>query len=172
MWSSDHFGWPITARPFGATGTRQFIEVAEVLSQMVRRACLFRPAEDKRATTATTTTTITTTTTTPNVSLANRRVKSEEGETHEALKEPVVQAVVSYSNLVSLIINLMEKSVSLISNFLNDHKLTQLLHSSKMKRLNAREAISQNAFFVKNIFRFQIKIKLKYCYDCTNIVIE
>ena len=119
MWSSDHFGWPITARPFGATGTRQFIEVAEVLSQMVRRACLFRPAEDKRATTATTTTTITTTTTTTtNVSLANRRVKSEEGETHEALKEPVVQAVVSYSNLVSLIINLVEKSVSLISNFL------------------------------------------------------
>ena len=170
MWSSDHFGWPITARPFGATGTRQFIEVAEVLSQMVRRACLFRPAEDKRAT-ATTITTTTTTTTTANLSLANRRVKSAEGE-DEGLKEPVVQAVVSYSNLVSLIINLVEKSVSLISNFLNDHKLTQLLHSSKMKRLNAREAISQNAFFVKNIFRFQIKIKLKYCYDCTNIVIE
>ena len=92
MWSSDHFGWPITARPFGATGTRQFIEVAEVLSQMVRRACLFRPAENKRATTASTTTTTTTTTT--NVSLSNRRVKSEEGEKDEVLKEPV-QAVAS-----------------------------------------------------------------------------
>ena len=106
MWSSDHFGWPITARPFGATGTRQFIEVAEVLSQMVRRACLFRPAENKMATTASTTTTTTTTTT--NVSLSNRRVKSEEGEKDEVLKEPV-QAVASYSDLVSLISNLVDK---------------------------------------------------------------
>ena len=108
MWSSDHFGWPITARPFGATGTRQFIEVAEVLSQMVRRACLFRPAEDKRASTASTTiTTITTTTT--NASLANRRVKNTEGEKDEVLKEPVAQTGASYSDLVSLISNLMEK---------------------------------------------------------------
>ena len=106
MWSSDHFGWPITARPFGATGTRQFIEVAEVLSQMVRRACLFRPAENKRATT-TTASTATTPTTTTNVS-SNRRVKSEEGEKDEVLKEPV-QAVASYSDLVSLISNLVEK---------------------------------------------------------------
>ena len=108
MWSSDHFGWPITARPFGATGTRQFIEVAEVLSQMVRRACLFRPAEDKRASTASTTiTTITTTTT--NASLANRRVKNTEGEKDEVLKEPVALTGASYSDLVSLISNLMEK---------------------------------------------------------------
>ena len=106
MWSSDHFGWPITARPFGATGTRQFIEVSEVLSQMVRRACLFRPAEDKRASTASTTiTTITTT----NASLANRRVKNPEGEKDEVLKEPVALTGASYSDLVSLISNLMEK---------------------------------------------------------------
>ena len=99
MWSSDHFGWPIKARPFGATGTRQFIEVAEVLSQMVRRACLFRPAEDKRTTTASTTTTTITTTTTLKPSLVNRRVQSAEGEKDEILKEPVAQA--SYSDLVS-----------------------------------------------------------------------
>ena len=116
MWSSDHFGWPITARPFGATGTRQFIEVAEVLSQMVRRACLYRPAEDKRTSTAsttitttTTTTTITSTTTTTNASLANRRVKNTEGEKDEVLKEPVALTGASYSDLVSLISNLMEK---------------------------------------------------------------
>ena len=109
MWSSDHFGWPITARPFGATGTRQFIEVAEVLSQMVRRACLYRPAEDKRTSTASTTTTITSTTTTTNASLANRRVKNTEGEKDEVLKEPVAQTGASYSDLVSLISNLMEK---------------------------------------------------------------
>ena len=112
MWSSDHFGWPITARPFGATGTRQFIEVAEVLSQMVRRACLYRPAEDKRTSTASTTittTTITSTTTTTNASLANRRVKNTEGEKDEVLKEPVALTGASYSDLVSLISNLMEK---------------------------------------------------------------
>ena len=114
MWSSDPFGWPITARPFAATGTRQFIEVSEVLNQMVRRACLFRPAEDKRATTAFTTTT--TTTTTANISLANRRVKIAEDEKDEILKEPVAQA--SYSDLVSLIIKLAKNLVSLISNFL------------------------------------------------------
>ena len=108
MWSSDHFGWPITARPFGATGTRQFIEVAEVLSQMVRRACLYRPAEDKRTSTASTTITTTTTTTT-NASLANRRVKNTEGEKDEVLKEPVALTGASYSDLVSLISNLMEK---------------------------------------------------------------
>ena len=109
MWSSDHFGWPITARPFGATGTRQFIEVAEVLSQMVRRACLYRPAEDKRTSTASTTITTTTTTTTISTSTANRRVKNTEGEKDEVLKEPVAQTGASYSDLVSLISNLMEK---------------------------------------------------------------
>ena len=129
MWSSDHFGWPITARPFAATSTRQFIEVSEVMNQMVRRACLFRPAEDKRVTTASTTTT-----TTANFSLANRRVKIAEDEKAEVLKEPVAQA--SYSDLVSLISNFWKDHldlVSLISNFWNDHKITQQLHSSKMK---------------------------------------
>ena len=111
MWSSDHFGWPITARPFAATSTRQFIEVSEVMNQMVRRACLFRPAEDKRVTTASTTTT-----TTANFSFANRRVKIAEDEKDEILKEPVAQA--SYSDLVSLIIKLAKNLVSLISNFL------------------------------------------------------
>ena len=119
MWSSDPFGWPITACPYASTSSMEFIEVSEVISQMVRRACLFRPAEDQRATTVSTTTT---TITTANLSLANRRIKSAEGEKDEVLKEPVVQAAVSYSDLVSL-----------ISNFWKDHKITQQLHSSKMK---------------------------------------
>ena len=72
---------------------------------MVRRACLFRPAEDKRVTTASTTTT-----TTANFSLANRRVKIAEDEKAEVLKEPVAQAAVSYSDLVSLISNFLERS--------------------------------------------------------------
>ena len=108
MWSSDHFGWPITARHFAATSTRQFVEVSEVMNQMVRRACLFRPAEVKKPTvrttaSTTTTTTTTTTATTPNGSFANSRAKSVEKEKDDVLKEPV-QAV-SYPDLVSLISN-------------------------------------------------------------------
>ena len=131
MLYNDHFGWPITARSYSSTGTRELIEVSEVVNQMVRRACLFRPAEDQRATASTTTTT--TTTTTP---LSNRRAQSAEDEKDEVLKEPVVQAAVSYSDLVSLISNFWKDHldlVSLISNFWNDHKITQQLHSSKMK---------------------------------------
>ena len=107
MWSSDHFGWPITARPFAATSTRQFVEVSEVMNQMVRRACLFRPAEVKKPTvrtTASTTTTTTTTATTPNGSFANSRAKSVEKD--DVLKEPVQAA----SDLVSLISNFLERS--------------------------------------------------------------
>jgi len=47
--------------------------------------------------------------------------------------------------------------------FWKDHKITQQVHSSKTKRLNARVAISQNAFFAKNILHFKLKIKLRYC---------
>ena len=135
MLYNDHFGWPITARSYSSTGTRELIEVSEVVNQMVRRACLFRPAEDQRATASTTTTT-TTTTTALNRSLSNRRAQSAEAEKDEVLKEPVVQAAVSYSDLVSLISNFWKDHldlVSLISNFWNDHKITQQLHSSKMK---------------------------------------
>ena len=104
MWSSDHFGWPITARPFAATSTRQFVEVSEVMNQMVRRACLFRPAEVKKPTVRTTASTTTTTTaTTPNGSFANSRAISVEKEKDDVLKEPVQAA----SDLVSLISNFL-----------------------------------------------------------------
>ena len=105
MWNTDHFGWPITARPFASTSTFERVEVSEVLSQIVQRACDFKPAEFKKSIFTTTTTT---TTTTANRSFANSRLKSEEGEKDEVLKEPV-QAVASYSDLVSLISNLVEK---------------------------------------------------------------
>ena len=117
MLYTDHFGWPITACPYASTSNMEFIEVSEVISQMVRRACLFRPAEDQRATTASTTTTIT-----ANLSLANRRFKSAEGEKDDVSKEPVVQAAASYS---------YPDFVSLISNFLKDHKITQLFTLAK-----------------------------------------
>ena len=79
---------------------------------MVRRACLFRPAEVKKptvrttASTTTTTTTTTTTATTPNGSFANSRAKSVEKEKDDVLKEPVQAA----SDLVSLISNFLERS--------------------------------------------------------------
>ena len=100
MWSSDHFGWPITARPFAATSTRQFVEVSEVMNQMVRRACDFSRAEVKNPMAASTTTTTTTTTTTPNLSFANGRPRSVVKEKDDVLKE-LVQAA-SYPDLVSL----------------------------------------------------------------------
>ena len=121
MLYTDHFGWPITACPYASTSNVEFIEVSEVISQMVRRACLFRPAEDQRATTVSTTTT---TITTANLSLANRRIKSVEGEKDDVSKEPVVQAAASYS---------YSDFVSLISNFLKDHKITQLFTLAKRK---------------------------------------
>ena len=109
MWNTDHFGWPITARPFAATSTRQFIDVSEVIGQIVQRACDFAPAEVKKPifTTAASTTTITTTTTTANRSFGKSRLKSAEGEKDDILKEPVQAAA---SDLVSLISNFFERS--------------------------------------------------------------
>ena len=109
---TDHFGWPITALPYASTSTstRDFLEVSEVINQIVRRACLFKPDEAKKlTTTAFTTTTTTTTTTTANLS-ANRRANKAEGEVDEALKEPLQTA--SYSDLVSLISNFLERSLN------------------------------------------------------------
>ena len=102
MWSSDHFGWPITARPFAATSTRLFVEVSEVMNQMVCRACDFNQVEVKNPMAASTTTTTTTTTTTPNLSFANGRPRSVK-EKDDVLKESVQAA--SYPDLVSLISN-------------------------------------------------------------------
>ena len=103
---TDPFGWPITARPYASTSTstRDFLEVSEVINQIVRRACLFKPDEVKKPTTTTTTTT----TTTANLTFANRRANKAEGETDEVLKEPLQAA--SYSDLVSLISNFFERS--------------------------------------------------------------
>ena len=105
--------------------------MSEVINQLVRRACLFNPDENKKPTTTASTTT---TTTTANLS-ANRRAKDAKEEKEDVFKEPVQAA--SYPDLVSLISNF----------FLKDHKITQL--SSKMKRLNARVAISQIEYPVK-----------------------
>ena len=97
---TDHFGWPITACPYASTSSMEFIEVSEVINQIVRRACLFNPDEVKKPTTTaftTTTTTTTTTATTPN---------GVEKEKDDVLKE-LVQAA---SDLVSLINNFLERS--------------------------------------------------------------
>ena len=99
---TDHFGWPITARPYASTSasSRDFLEVSEVINQLVWRACLFNPDENKKPTVTTTTASTTTTTTTANLS-ANRRAKDAKEEKDDVFKEPVSVQAASY--LVSLI---------------------------------------------------------------------
>ena len=104
---ADHFGFPINARPFSAIGTLEKIDIADVLNQMIRRACDFeKPKVKVSIPTAATTTTATTTTTT-----AYRKVKAEvkakdeiafEKEVDKALAQPVVVEA-AYPNLVSII---------------------------------------------------------------------
>ena len=113
MLYTDPFGWPITARPYASSSTssRDFLEVSEVINQIVRRACLFSPDEVKKPTTTastTTTTTTTTTITTANLSFANR--KANKAETDEVFKVPV-QAAASYSDLVSVMSNFFGKII-------------------------------------------------------------
>ena len=104
---TDHFGFPINARPFSAIGTLEKIDIADVLNQMIRRACDFeKPKVKVSIPTAATTTTATTTTTT-----AYRKVKADvkakdeiafEKEVDKALAQPVVVEA-AYPNLVSII---------------------------------------------------------------------
>ena len=104
---TDHFGFPINARPFSAIGTLEKIDIADVLNQMIRRACDFeKPKVKVSIPTAATTTTATTTTTT-----AYRKVKAEvkakdeiafEKEVDKVLAQPVVVEA-AYPNLVSII---------------------------------------------------------------------
>ena len=110
MLYTDPFGWPITARPYASSSTssRDFLEVSEVINQIVRRACLFSPDEVKKPTTTASTTTPTTTITTANLSFANR--KANKAETDEVFKVPV-QAAASYSDLVSVMSNFFGKII-------------------------------------------------------------
>ena len=103
MWNQDHLGFPINARPTSAIGTLEKVEIAEVLNQIVQRACDFEKPKAKM--TAPTTATTTTTTT------AYRKVKAEvkakdeiafEKEVDKVLTQPVVVEA-AYPNLVSII---------------------------------------------------------------------
>ena len=102
---ADHFGFPINARPFSAIGTLEKIDIADVLNQMIRRACDFEKPKVKVSIPPAATTTTTTTTT------AYRKVKAEvkakdeiafEKEVDKALAQPVVVEA-AYPNLVSII---------------------------------------------------------------------
>ena len=102
IWYQDHLGFPITARPYGSFGLER-MEIAEVLTQMIKRACLYMP------TTATTTaTTVTTTATTTafrsKMTSASKKIVEDEiiaDSLDEVVMEPVVSSVASYPNLVS-----------------------------------------------------------------------
>ena len=100
MWNQDHFGFPINARPYSAIGTIEKVEIAEVLNEMVRRACLFEKPKNTMPTTTTTTTTSTTTAYRSKKSQAKANDEVFEKEVDQVLVQPVQAA---YPNLVSII---------------------------------------------------------------------
>ena len=108
MWNQDPFGFPINARPFSAVGTIEKIDIAEVLNQIVKKACDFEKPKAKVSTpTAATTTTATTTTTAYRKTMAEVTVKDEAAiekgvDRDQVLAQPVVVAEAAYPNLVSI----------------------------------------------------------------------
>ena len=105
MWYTDSFGWPITARPYSSTSTFGLLEVSEVLNQIVRRACEFKPVEDKRSASVSSSSSTTTTTT---ASIFTTTAKHSVEAEKDVFNEPVT-ASVSYPDLVSLIILLRKE---------------------------------------------------------------
>ena len=100
VWNQDHLGFPINARPTSAIGTLEKVEIAEVLNQIVQRACDFEKPKAKS-----TPPTITTTTTTTAYRKAKVEVEAEakdeaEKEVDRVLVQPVVVEA-AYPNLVS-----------------------------------------------------------------------
>ena len=103
MWNQDHLGFPINARPTSAIGTLEKVDIAEVLNQIVQRACDFEKPKAKM--TAPTTATTTTTTTAYRKGKAEVKAKDEiafEKEVDKVLTQPVVVEA-AYPNLVSII---------------------------------------------------------------------
>ena len=101
VWMQDHFGFPINARPFSAIGTMEKIEIAEVLNEMVKRACEFEKPKAKM-TTATTTTTTTAYRKGKVDATTVKEVAGIEKDVDQVLVKPVF-AEASYPNLVSII---------------------------------------------------------------------
>ena len=100
VWNQDHLGFPINARPTSAIGTLEKVEIAEVLNQIVQRACDFEKPKAKS-----TPPTNTTTTTTAAYRKAKVEVEAEakdeaEKEVDRVLVQPVVVEA-AYPNLVS-----------------------------------------------------------------------
>jgi len=106
VWYTDSFGWPITARPYSSTSTFGLLEVSEVLNQIVRRACEFKPVEAKRSASVSSSSSTTTISTTASIftTTAKHRVEAEKDAFNES-----VTASVSYPDLVSLIILLRKE---------------------------------------------------------------
>ena len=101
VWYQDHFGFPIVARPYGSFGLEK-MEIADVLKQMILRACLYTP------TTTTTATTVTTASSTAKMKTSIPKRTNEAGiedgkadAFDEVVMEPVVSNAASYPNLVS-----------------------------------------------------------------------
>ena len=82
------------------------IDIAEVINQMVRRACLFEKPKNTLSTTATATTTTTTTTTAYRSKVKNQGKANDEVFIEKDVDQVLAQPVVvkeAYPNLVSII---------------------------------------------------------------------
>ena len=98
IWYQDHLGFPITARPYGSFGLEK-MEIADVLTQMIQRACFYNPT-----TTMSTTVTTATTAFRSKMTSASKKIVEDEiiaDSLDEVVMEPVVSSVASYPNLVS-----------------------------------------------------------------------
>ena len=85
-----------------AIGTLEKIEIAEVLNEMVKRACLFEKVQVTTPSTTTTTTTAYRNTKTEAATANDNKEVAVEKEADRVFVQPVEAA---YPNLVSLIIN-------------------------------------------------------------------
>ena len=104
IWYQDHLGFPITARPYGSFGLEK-MEIADVLTQMIQRACFYNPTTTMMSTTVTTATTAFRAKMKTSTSKMINKAKIED-EKADGLDEVVMEPVVVssdafYPNLVS-----------------------------------------------------------------------
>ena len=95
-------GFPIIARPYGSFGGMEKIEIAEVLTQMIQRACLY---ENSKGQMNTPTTTASTTVYRSKMKMSTPAIADDKVDSlGEAFMEPVpvVSSGASYPNLVRI----------------------------------------------------------------------
>ena len=103
IWYQDHLGFPITARPYGSFGLEK-MEIADVLTQMIQRACFYNPTTTMSTTVTTATTAFRAKMKTSTSKMINKaKIEDEKADgLDEVVMEPVVvSSDAFYPNLVS-----------------------------------------------------------------------